>query len=129
VSVRLGRLEGVEAVRISLNEGKAIIELKADNTVALDQVRTVVEQAGFTPEAARVRARVQVALEQGRPRLRVVGTTDAYDAAAAETKVIDALKKQAGDTVIVEGIIEAPKQGAAARLLVSSLEADDRPAR
>jgi hypothetical protein len=129
VSVRLGRLEGVEAVRISLNEGKAIIELKADNTVALDQVRTVVEQAGFTPEAARVRARVQVALEQGRPRLRVVGTTDAYDAAAAETKVIDALKKQAGDTVIVEGIIEAPKQGAAAWLLVSSLEADDRPAR
>jgi len=121
VSVRLGRVEGVEAVRISLNEGKAFIELKAGNTVTLGELRTVVQHAGFKPDEARVRARVQVALDGGRVRLRVIDTPDTYEAASAEPKLLADLKKRAGDTVVVEGVIEAPTPEGVARLTVSSI--------
>lgn len=49
----LSKLEGVASVRVSLNEGKAIIALDPDSRTTLAQIREVIRHNGFTPKDAR----------------------------------------------------------------------------
>jgi copper chaperone CopZ len=122
VSVRLRRLDGVEAVKVSLNEGRASIWLKADNRVSLRQVHTVVEQGGFTPREARVTGRAEVVVEQERLRVRLVGSGETYPVAQADAATRAELKKQAGRTVVLEGVISAPGGEAPPAVQVLSVE-------
>ncbi|MBI2970010.1 MAG: heavy-metal-associated domain-containing protein [Gammaproteobacteria bacterium] len=48
----LKQLPGVTAVAVSLNQGKAVVELAPDNTVELAQIREVIRHNGFTPKEA-----------------------------------------------------------------------------
>jgi copper chaperone CopZ len=50
----LSKLPGVTAVRVSLNEGKAVAEFAPDSTTTLAQIREVIRHNGFTPKDARV---------------------------------------------------------------------------
>jgi len=50
----LKKIGGVEDVKVSLNDGKAIISLKPGNTVTLEQIQDIVRKNGFTPKEANV---------------------------------------------------------------------------
>lgn len=49
----LSKLQGVTSVRVSLNEGKAVISLGPDSRTTLAQIREVIRHNGFTPKEAR----------------------------------------------------------------------------
>lgn len=51
----LKKLEGVKTVKVSLNEGNAVIRFAADSKLALADIRLVVRDGGFTPKGATVR--------------------------------------------------------------------------
>lgn len=46
---RLGRLEGVEDVRLEMKAGKVIVTLREGATVSEKALREAVDEAGFTP--------------------------------------------------------------------------------
>lgn len=66
METRLGALEGVSDVSVSLNEGLATIELETDNTVTLGAIREAVVQAGFSAEGATIRLTGVLKEEDGR---------------------------------------------------------------
>lgn len=49
----LSKLHGVTSVRVSLNDGKAVIALVSDSHTTLAQIREVIRHNGFTPKDAR----------------------------------------------------------------------------
>jgi copper chaperone CopZ len=49
----LSRLHGVTSVRVSLNEGKAVVTLAPDSQTTLARIREVIRHNGFTPKDAR----------------------------------------------------------------------------
>lgn len=51
------KVPGVSAVRVSLNEGLTVIDLKPDNTVTLSSLRQVIRNNGFVTNAADITAR------------------------------------------------------------------------
>jgi len=50
----LSKLSGVTAVRVSLNEGRAVAQLAPESTTTLAQIREVIRHNGFTPKDANV---------------------------------------------------------------------------
>lgn len=52
--VAVQRLDGVESVKVSLNDGVAEIRLAPDNSVTLARVREIIRSNGFSPKAAEV---------------------------------------------------------------------------
>lgn len=48
----LNKLPGVKSVRVSLNEGKSVIQFKPDAAADLEQIRKIIRDNGFTPKAA-----------------------------------------------------------------------------
>ena len=101
--VTLEKIAGVESVKVSLNDGRAMIALRPDNSVTLAQVREAVQRNGFTPKAAAVTVRAEVVATGDRIQLAVVGVDETFAAIAEETK--DQLRSSVGKTVVVEGVI------------------------
>ena len=50
----LQKLDGIEKVKVSLNEGKAFLNLAADNSLTLQKIHEEVENNGFSPRDAEV---------------------------------------------------------------------------
>jgi copper chaperone CopZ len=110
VSVSLKKVEGVESVKVSLNEGLARIALKPRNTVRMEQLREVVEKNGFTPKEVRVAVRGEVISLDGQLYMKVTGLDQQYTLSAGPKaeKTEDELKKMVGKTLLVEGMIVPP---------------------
>jgi hypothetical protein len=106
VSVAVKKMEGVEAVEARLNEGKAIVKLKAGNTIQFDQLIKVVRDKAFTPKEARVSVRGDVVSSGTKVQLKVSGTNEVYDLGGA----IAEIKNNIGKTLLIEGVIPAPKE-------------------
>ena len=108
--VAIEKLEGVELVEVSLNQGLARIRFKPGNTVRLEAVRALVENNGFTPKEARVALRGELALIDGKLQLKVTGLDLSYeleaDPKAAKTEA--ELNQQVGKTLLLEGRIPPP---------------------
>ena len=121
MSVRLRRLEGVESVEVSLNEGRATIRLAERNAVALGQVRRLVEQSGFSPREARVTARGEVLVREGQAHLRVPGAEETYFVAGGQAA--EELTRHAGRSVVVEGVIARPEGDAPPAIEIVSVRA------
>lgn len=49
----IGRLHGVRSVRVSLNDGEAVVSLVPEGRTTLAQIREVIRHNGFTPKDAR----------------------------------------------------------------------------
>lgn len=112
MSVSIEKIQGVESVQVRLNEGKATVQLKPGNAVSLDQLQRVIQKNGFTPQQTTVTARVEVLINNGEPQLKVPGPNVMYEVAGPhDTEVQEGLKKAAGKTLIVEGVIPAPGKG------------------
>ncbi len=121
MSVALKKIEGVDSVAVSLNEGLAKIRLKPGNSVRLDQIRQKVEDNGFTPKEATVVARGQVVSAGGKQQLRLLGTNETYELSVDRQagKLGEEIKSQAGKTVMVEGVAPPahPPKGKAERVI------------
>lgn len=79
MSVALRKIEGVDTVTVSLNDGVADIRLKPGNTVDPEAVRKIVRDNGFTPKAADVRVTGRIAHGGGKPTLTVTGLSIVYE--------------------------------------------------
>jgi len=101
----LKKLPGVTAVRVSLNEGQAVVALAADSSTTIENIRKIIRDNGFTPKAARVKlvgtltqAGGGLWLEApGVPRYRLTASNGAVEAALRE--------RPNGETVKIEGEI------------------------
>jgi len=104
------RLPGVESATLSLNEGRAIIQLQPGNRVTMVQIRQSVRRNGFTPRQAAVRARADVVARGGALQLKISGTNETYDLAGVPQAdgVQQELKRHMGNTVVIEGIVPPP---------------------
>lgn len=78
MSVGIKDLEGVTSVRVSLQEGLAVVTLEPKNTLDPERIRDVVRGAGFTPKAADVRVRGRLMSDGGALRLYVTGLDREY---------------------------------------------------
>lgn len=111
MSVAIKKINGVESVNVSLNEGLARIRLKSRNQVRLEDVRKVIYNNGFTPKEARVTAQAQLVSTDGKLQVKVTGIGRIYPlvlAPKAQTSQ-KALQGVVGKTVVVEGIIQPSK--------------------
>ncbi|HXV62835.1 MAG TPA: hypothetical protein VEK15_19205, partial [Vicinamibacteria bacterium] len=79
MSVALRKIEGVETVTVSLNEGAADIKLKPGNTLDPEAIRKVVRDNGFTPKTAEVRVTGRVTRAGGKWTLVVTGLPIVYE--------------------------------------------------
>jgi hypothetical protein len=77
--VALRKIEGVETVTVSLNDGAADIRLKPGNSVDPEAVRKVVRDNGFTPKEADVTVTGQITRSDGKWMLRVTETAIDYE--------------------------------------------------
>jgi len=78
VSVAIQKIEGVESVEVSLNEGTAEVTLKPGNHVDPERIRQVTRDNGFTPKGAFVRVAGRLIEREGKPALAVTGLDLVY---------------------------------------------------
>jgi copper chaperone CopZ len=74
VSVAIKKVEGIDDVNVSLNEGNASIKLKPGNTVTVEQVREIVRKNGFTPKDATAKVAGTIIERDGKAALQVNGS-------------------------------------------------------
>ena len=103
------KMAGIEKVEPRLNEGKAIIKLKAGNQVRFDDLVKVVRDKAFTPKEARITVQGELLSGGAKPQLKLSGTNEVYDLTGP---AVAELKKFAGKTLLIDGIIPAPKDKA-----------------
>lgn len=97
------KLPGVESATVKLNEGRAVLALRPENTLTLGQIRESVRRNGFTPREARVTATAEI-VSGNALRLRVTGTRDEYDVRG--TPALEQQVRAAGSRpIIVDGTI------------------------
>jgi hypothetical protein len=124
VSVAIGKIEGVEAVKVSLNQGWADVRLAPGNKVSLGRLRDVVRDNGFTPKDARVKLKGRLVERGGRPALELTGSGVVYSLSAAAGRTLGDVPNDAfGEDVLVEGRVpETTKRDAEpATLQIDSL--------
>ncbi|MCA1854199.1 MAG: heavy-metal-associated domain-containing protein [Beggiatoa sp.] len=113
------KLPGVESAKVSLNEGRAIIQLQPGNKVTMAQIRQSVTRNGFTPQQAAISGEADVIAKGDKLQLRISGTNEVYDLASTPHKdgVLDQLRKSTGQQVVIEGIVPAQKDERAALVI------------
>lgn len=99
------KIEGVESVKVSLNQGRAWIRLKLGNSIRLEQIRKAVNQQGFTPKEARIKAVGDLTATDGRLQFQVSGSNEVFP--VVETSH-ESWRKHAAQELLVTGIIAAP---------------------
>jgi hypothetical protein len=70
------KVDGVQTVKVSLNDGLTILDLKPDNTVTLARRRQVIKSNGFVSKEAQIVARGSIATESGATGFEVSGTRE-----------------------------------------------------
>jgi copper chaperone CopZ len=111
VRVAIEKLEGVDTVIVSLNQGLATIRFKPNNRVTVEAVRAAIRDNGFTPRAAEVRLSGELTDYRGKPALALPGTDALYvlSPGAADTRALAALPNvPRGAWLSVVGEIPAP---------------------
>ena len=99
----LKKLEGVKKVKVSLNNGNAVIQFAPDNKLALADIRRVVRDGGFTPKEAIIKISGTLQRKDGELRLQV-GNED-YALKPSE-KAKDAWRRlQEGRTDVIVAIV------------------------
>lgn len=107
----LKKLPGVTAVTVSLNQGKAVVELAAGNDIELAQIREVIRHNGFTPREAVIVMTGALERRADGPVLAIGDTRHALATQDTELAAqLDALPE--GALVTLEAIVaEAPDNG------------------
>ncbi len=112
MSVAIKKVNGVDSVKVSLNEGLADIKLKDGNKVTVEQIRSIIRKNGFTPKESQARVAGRVVERNGQPALEVTGLDQVYllaDAPDAKGKV-EQLKGRMGKQVVLSGQLPETKE-------------------
>lgn len=92
----LSKLHGVTSVRVSLNEGKAVIVLAPESRTTLEQIRDVIRHNGFTPKDAR--AKLDGRVQREGDRVWIASGAERFvlkaDRAARETQALPATDQE-----------------------------------
>ena len=104
MSVGIQEVEGVESVKVNLNQGLAAVKLKPGNTVRLEQLHDVVRSKGFTPKQAQIVAKGHLARANGKLEFQISGAQRTYPLEAPPGSPIH---KLAGKTLLIKGAIPA----------------------
>src|SRR5215217_6345338 len=67
MSAAIKKLDGVESVELLADKGMAVIRLKADNKITLQQLRRAIKSVGYEAKAADVTARGRIIVASGTP--------------------------------------------------------------
>lgn len=111
VEASLQRLEGVQSVKISLNDGTADIRLASDNTQTLERIRQRIADNGFSPKEARVKLTATVQERNGEPVLATTaGEIYALLPGVEAEKVFNRLQAAIGKSLTVVGLIREAKR-------------------
>ncbi len=70
------KVDGVQTVKVSLNDGLTILDLKPDNTVTLARLRQVIKNNGFVSKEAQIVARGTITDGTGATVFEVSGTRE-----------------------------------------------------
>jgi hypothetical protein len=76
------KVDGVEKVRVSLQLGVTVLDLKPNNAVTLGQLRQIVRNNGFVSKDVAVTAAGEPATIDGKPAFMVSGTGERLQATA-----------------------------------------------
>jgi copper chaperone CopZ len=107
VDVALKKVPGVETVDVSLNKAMATVKLKPGNTVSVPQLWQLLHEKGYTPKAATISVRGELAESAGRLQLKVSATKDTLNltADAKNPLAYEEAKRKAGQPVTVQGVM------------------------
>lgn len=109
------KLPGVESASVSLNEGRTVIQLRPGNEITMAQIRESIQRNGFTPRDAVIKAQATVIATGDKLQLKISGTNETYDVVTtAHDSIQQQLRKSAGRTVMIDGMIPVPKDAKAA---------------
>jgi hypothetical protein len=72
------KIAGVQTVRVSLNDGLTVLDLRAGNAVTLKQLRGVLKDNGFVSEDARLEAIGIACFDAGKLAFRVSGADELF---------------------------------------------------
>jgi copper chaperone CopZ len=120
VSVAIKKVNGVQDVKVSLNEGSAVIKLKDGNKVDVEQIREIIRKNGFTPKDAEVKVAGKVVERNGKPALEVNGPDVVY---LLEGNVAS-LKEMTGKQIVLSGQVpESESKNEPPKLVVKEVAA------
>lgn len=108
---RLGSLDGVEEVTVSLNEGEAVVRLAPENRADLGALRAAVRDAGFDPRETTLRVTGTLRHESGRWVLVTPSGERFHVESAAGRAARTALQERAGQRVVVTGRVPQGEPG------------------
>ncbi|HLG06047.1 MAG TPA: heavy-metal-associated domain-containing protein, partial [Gemmatimonadales bacterium] len=102
------RIEGVDSVGVSLDSGLAVIRLKPENRVTLEQVREAIRRNGFTPKAAEVEVRGTLGARGASLLLALPAGDRVFEliTSGAPGEVLGRLRSvRPGTVLVVEGVV------------------------
>jgi hypothetical protein len=70
------KVDGIEAVRVSLNEGLTVLDLRPGNSVTLARLRQIIKNNGFVSKEAHVTAAGAARTQVGALQFEVSGTRE-----------------------------------------------------
>ena len=109
--VSLKSVSGVDSVDVSLENGLAVVKMKAGNTATLKQLNEAITKNGFTMKDSRAVLVGTVTNEGDGRKLHVSGTSDVLQLVPQSGK--SDMGSLVGKTVVVEGIIPETAKGKA----------------
>ena len=124
--VVVGKIDGVQSVKVSLKDGVATIQLAPSNRVTVASIREAIKSNGFTAREAEVRIAGSLVRRGGALALAVPGTPEFFvldDAPGAIGAVAELRRRGTDARVVISGQIPRPGARRASgpeRLLVRS---------
>jgi copper chaperone CopZ len=123
VSVAMKKINGVEAVTVSLNQGNAFVRFKPGNTAKYEDVRSGIEKNGFAVRETRVRARGRLQRAQDGLRFVVSGSGESFKLNAADPPA----NLRVDEDVTVEAVIPAPEKNKVQdKMTIKSIAAENK---
>ena len=83
------KVDGVQTVRVSLNDGLTILDLKPGNAVTLAKLHQVIKNNGFVPKEAQIVAQGSTSVAEGQQVFEVSGTNERLVLAAPARQIGD----------------------------------------
>ena len=115
------KVKGVETVRVSLNEGLTILDLKPENTVTVADLRQIIKNNGFVSKESRVVVRGTIREADGQFVLDVIGSRETFVLAASpqHPDVLSRLRLKSPAVIEVIGTVESVTAGPARLVVIS----------
>lgn len=119
----LKRLEGVNEVKVSLNEGKAYLALSSDNNLTLNKIQQQVKDNGFSARDAEITLKGVLLKEDNSITIKVNDTENYLVSEKSDSKAFARVKKiPAGTLVEIKGSVKKEKEGADWTILLAEIQ-------